>query len=122
MPGVPAGAVYKEIIGAAGPSMADVYTVPSGKKLHITDVLLIRSVLSDMTDATPTLVTIKRGSQFSGPLNLEALLRAFVPMNPNVFFGFGTPIEVAGPDKLCIGCGSTQAHNKWVFYRIFGYQ
>jgi len=115
MPGVPAGAVYKETIGAAGPSMTDVCTVPSGKELHIGDALLIRSVLSDMTDATPTLVTIKRGSQPSGPLSLEALLRAFVPMNQNVFSSFGTPIEVAGPDKLRIGCGATEAHNKRVF-------
>jgi len=118
------GSQYREINGFAGVANkgpVDAYTIPAGKTLYLTDLVLVRCTWGDMTDNPPPVAILTRESQRPKTwADLTAIWRAWVPADQNVMLNLRTPIEIKGPDKLLLRCDGVG--NQALLLYAYGYE
>lgn len=114
VPRVVSGAEYKEFSGMFGTSEHTVYTVPQGKTLYLTDIILNRCLLGP-SNSTPDLVIMGRDT---GQQMIPAVLRIFVPGYQTVCLNLTSPILFRSGEKLTLRVGG----NALIEYYLFGYQ
>jgi len=108
------GAEYKDFTGLINATGSTVYTVPQGKTLYVTDIILNRSILGP-SSSTPDLVIIGRDAGQQVP---PAVMHIFVPGYQTVCLNLISPILFRQGEKLIMRVGG----DGLVEYCLVGYQ